>query len=291
MEEKKHLNTRDFNTISPSAKSLLLLKGYTDIPFARQAAEIALAPEKYIPDYNIPDRTFWARMIHFENRYKSIDYLMEDIKIKNILELSSGFSFRGLDMIKQKDIHYIDTDLPELIETKTMFLEKLEEDIDKTTGKLETLPLNVLDENQFEQIVQRFPDGEVLIINEGLLVYLDKTEKEKLCSIIRRILQQRGGYWITADIYIKKEFDRLHLRVDEKTKAFLEQHNVEENKFESFEDAEIFFKNAGFIIDKIATVDRSRLNSVNWLLQNIPEEQVMRMRETPRIQSTWRLKL
>jgi hypothetical protein len=30
---------RNFNTISPSAKSLLLMKGLTNIPFARQAAE------------------------------------------------------------------------------------------------------------------------------------------------------------------------------------------------------------------------------------------------------------
>jgi len=31
---------RDFSTISPSAKSLLLVKSQTSLPFARQAAEL-----------------------------------------------------------------------------------------------------------------------------------------------------------------------------------------------------------------------------------------------------------
>lgn len=34
------MSVRDFNSISPSAKSLILMKGYTNIPFARQIAEI-----------------------------------------------------------------------------------------------------------------------------------------------------------------------------------------------------------------------------------------------------------
>lgn len=42
---------RDFSSISPSAKWLLLWKGYTNIPFAREVAELLEYPNKYIPDF------------------------------------------------------------------------------------------------------------------------------------------------------------------------------------------------------------------------------------------------
>ncbi len=42
-----------------------------------------------------------------------------------------------------------------------------------TQGKLELLPLNALDEKQFQGVIARFPGGEVVILNEGLFMYLD----------------------------------------------------------------------------------------------------------------------
>jgi hypothetical protein len=67
--EQINLTTHNFNTISPSAKSLLLMKGHTNIPFARQTAELIEYPEKYNPDFSNKGMTFWARVVHFENRY------------------------------------------------------------------------------------------------------------------------------------------------------------------------------------------------------------------------------
>jgi O-methyltransferase involved in polyketide biosynthesis len=127
---------RNFNTISPSAKSLLFMKGHTTIPFARQTAELIVFPDKFIPDFNNKSMTFWARTMHFENRYWSIDQLLADLEIKNILELSSGFSFRGMEAIKQKGVYYIDTDLPDVIEMKKNFISALKNDSFNIEGKL-----------------------------------------------------------------------------------------------------------------------------------------------------------
>jgi hypothetical protein len=44
-------NGRNFKTISPSAKWILLMKGHTDIPYAAQTAELISYPEKFIPDF------------------------------------------------------------------------------------------------------------------------------------------------------------------------------------------------------------------------------------------------
>ena len=134
---------RDFNTISPSAKSLLLMKGHTNIPFARQAAELILYPEKFNPDFSYKNVSFWARVLHFENRYWTIDQLLADLPIKNILELSSGFSFRGLETTKKGGYHYIDTDLPDVIAVKKNIITSLTQSNSgfNEAGKLEILPL------------------------------------------------------------------------------------------------------------------------------------------------------
>ncbi|PSL44365.1 hypothetical protein CLV51_106231 [Chitinophaga niastensis] len=282
---------RDYSTISPSAKSLLLLKGLTNIPFAREAAALMLSPEQYHPDFSNKEVPFWARVVHFENRYWSINQLLTELPIKNILELSSGFSFRGLETIKQDGYHYIDTDLPELMTTKQDFIVPLQDKTLHTTSILELLPLNALDETAFTAVVDRFPEGEIVIVNEGLLMYLDDAEKEKLCRIIHKILQLRGGYWITADIYIKRKEVRDSAVKDEQWKEFYAQHQIHEKMFDSFEAATAFFTKAGFVIDKEAAADPSRLSALTHLTANATEAQLLKMRQMGKIRATWRLKV
>jgi O-methyltransferase involved in polyketide biosynthesis len=279
---------RNYNTISPSAMSLLLMKGMTPIPYARQAAELMSYPEQYIPDYDRKEFTFWARLVHFETRYASIDQLLEGIPAKNILELSSGFSFRGLDAVKQREVHYIDTDLPDLITTKTNFVTTLQQGDFETKGTLETIPLNALDEEQFINIVNHFLPGEIVIVNEGLLMYLGDEEKKKLLGIIHKVLEERGGYWITADIYLK---GKMKIRLDDKLQQFFDQHHIEDNKFESFEAAEAFFNEAGFVIDKVAETDHSKTTSLEYLLKTATREQLEEGRKMGKINATWRLKI
>jgi O-methyltransferase involved in polyketide biosynthesis len=292
MEENQEmgLNGRNFNTISPSAKSLLFMKGHTNIPYARQAAELIMLPEKYMPDFNKKDITFWARVVHFESRYWSINQLLTELPIKNILELSSGYSFRSFDKVQNNAIKYIDTDLPELIDVKKRLVTALQKD-NEMKGRLEVLPLNALDEKQFEEIVSRFPEGEIVIVNEGLMIYLDIAEKQKLCKIIHNTLKKRGGCWITADIYLKSQHEKLDLKFDKNTKDFFEQHNIEENKFDSFESAKEFFNLNGFEVEKEANVDYSKLSTLKYLKQSAPVEQLAKMGKAGKIQATWRLRV
>jgi hypothetical protein len=280
---------RNFNTISPSAKSLLLRKGHTNIPFARQTAELISLPGKYVPDFGRKDFRYWTRVVHFESRYFSIDQLLAGLQVKNILELSSGYSFRGLDLALKNEVHYIDTDLPDMTGMKNYFKEEL--CAGKTlTGKYEILPLNALDEVKFREIIERFPPGEIAIVNEGLLMYLDWEEKEKLCGIINNVLKKRGGCWITADVYINRAADTMPLIQDEHEKKFFAEHQLEEKKFNSFEEAEELFKKTGFVIDKEAVTDNSKLSSVKYLLENSPMEELLKLRSLGRVQATWRLK-
>ncbi|HVY75120.1 MAG TPA: hypothetical protein VG890_09835 [Puia sp.] len=280
---------KNYDSISPSAKSLLLLKGHTNIPFAKAAATLMPGTGSHPIDSGKMDFSSWARVVHFENRYWNIDQLLEQTRATNILELSSGYSFRGLDLAIRKPVHYIDTDLEPVIALKKEFIAELEKDAPPRKGILETLPLNALDNDQFQQVLNHFPPGPITIANEGLLMYLGEPEKEKLCSLILAALKARGGCWITADIYIRTGKRRLPLRQSEREKHFFEQHRVEENKFESFDAAESFFRNVGFKKEKVAVTDRNKLTGLSRLMETASGEELHRLSSVPRLQETWML--
>ncbi|MFD2717817.1 hypothetical protein ACFST9_03765 [Hymenobacter monticola] len=60
---------KDYSSISPSAKSLLLLKGYTGIPYAKETAALMPGSEVFDLDFGAKDFWFWMRVVHFELRY------------------------------------------------------------------------------------------------------------------------------------------------------------------------------------------------------------------------------
>ena len=282
---------RDYSNISPSARMLLMMKGSTPIPYARQAAELIMKPEKYEPDLGNKDSKFWMRMMHFEERYNTIDRLLEKLDIRNILELSSGFSFRGLEMTgKLENLHYIDTDLPDIITTKKKMLKELNGTA-KENSKLELLPMNALDGKEFHRIVQRFDAGPIAIINEGLLMYLGENEKKRLCKTIHDILKERGGYWITADVYVKNEMAKFAQSADDEFSRLIAEEQVEEKKFDDFNKAKEFFTEAGFEIDKTAGPNYFSLRSLRYLLKILSMEMLIHSPTPPRIHETWRLKV
>lgn len=282
---------KDYSSISPSAKSLLLMKGYTNIPYAKETAALLQGPEIFDLNFEEKDFWFWVRVMHFENRYWTIDQLLRQTETTNILELSSGYSLRGLDLCtRDKTIHYIDTDLPEVIAVKRNLIHQLKLN-ENVKGKFELLPLNAMDEMAFNDLVSRFEKGPLTIVNEGLLMYLNLEEKKRLCKIIHNALIQRGGCWITADIYVKRTSEmRANLPASKSEAAFFEKHNIEENKFGNYEKASLFFKSEGFELIKEAEPDYGKLSVMPQLLKVLPEEARKSKAPPPKIQATWMLK-
>ncbi len=282
---------KDYSSISPSAKSLLMMKGYTTIPYAQQAAALVQGGEIFDLNFDDKDFFFWLRVMHFEVRYRSIDMLLQQTDNKNILELSSGYSFRGLDMCdKDAALHYIDTDLPDVVGLKQSMIAQLQAG-EHAKGKPELLPLNALDAAAFNDVVNRFAPGPLTIVNEGLLMYLDMEEKKQLCRIIHNTLKERGGCWITADIYKKLPADKANYLPKSKSEAeFTQQHNIEENKFDSNEQALAFFKEQGFEVVAEAAPEFKDMSALPHLLKVLPEEARNSKEPPPKIQTTWMLK-
>jgi len=319
-------DTRNYNTISPSARSLLLLKGHTTIPYAREAAALIQYPERYEPDLSNRQPGFWIRVMHFEARYQSINSLLSELLPQpdgssaaasaapqpiNILELSSGFSFRGLALAAERPVNYIDTDLPDVIATKQRLIDALTAKTPASAngqsaptngqsapaahtplrGHYELRPLNALDPAAFQAIVDSMPEGPIIILNEGLLMYLGPEEKQQLCQLISKVLHERGGYWITADIYIRRSMpDDPELQQGDSLKEFFKQHRVQENMFESFDEATQLFADAGLVLDKEAEPDYASLSAAPHFMASASPELIQRLRGNGKIHATWRLR-
>ena len=195
-----------------------------------------------------------------------------------------------MDKVINQEVQYIDTDLPSIVDEKKEMLDELLTDVPIPKGNLELLPLNALDEKAFTTIVNHFKRGPIIILNEGLMIYLNEEEKRKLCRIIHAILKEREGYWITADIYLKPPSHIPAFKMADDLQPLLDQHKVNENMFESLESAANFFESEGFVIDKEAETDYSQLDSYNYLIASASPEILACMSKFPKIHATWRLK-
>jgi O-methyltransferase involved in polyketide biosynthesis len=236
---------RDFSTISPSARSLLLVKAQTKIPYARQAAELLFGGEAVsrAREDAASNPAAAARQRHFELRARSLDEALAMRGATRVLELAAGLSMRGLAMAEREGVVYFDTDLAEVATTKAELARHLHPA--PLAGALHVRALDALDTHAFRATVDAIPSGPLAIVHEGFLMYLRDEEKARLAASVREALLARGGAWITADIYVRVT---THLHRDEQTQKFLDRHNVEENKFASFAAAAAFFTAQGFAL-------------------------------------------
>jgi|GEM_PF-979769 len=244
---------RDYSTISPSALSLLVMKSGSSIAFAKEAAAL-LWKDGRIPDelaHALTEENARRRLRHFENRYRSLDRLLSQAACPNVLEIGSGLSFRGLELARTTPTHYVDTDLPALATLKAELVAQLHPA--PLAGTLRVQPLDALDSKAFQRTVASMPDGPLAIANEGLLVYLNAREKARLAANVRGALAVRGGRWLTADVYLKNPGGSAPTVGYGRSRAFIDAHRIEQNKFSDWGEAERFFNGAGFdVVEKLA---------------------------------------
>jgi O-methyltransferase involved in polyketide biosynthesis len=235
---------RDFTTISPSARNILMVRSQTGLPYAREAA-VRLYGEtevNKVADDIAANPDAYKRMRHFDIRARSIDQALAARGATCVLELAGGLSFRGLALCQRGDVTYVDTDLPDMIATKRELVAALCPSV-PPGYRLEAL--DATDATAMTALVDSLPAGPLTIVNEGLLVYLGEAEKTALCATILGVLRARGGAWVTADIYVRTEQTMYR---DAATREFLAKHDVDANKFADYAAAEAFFTARGFAI-------------------------------------------
>jgi O-methyltransferase involved in polyketide biosynthesis len=202
--------TVNFEKISLTAKLAAYMRQYSDIPFARDVAQQLRAQqafEKLLCDNQMgPEDLLWYAPI-FEVRYKSIAEMLRKSEAKQVLELASGFSLRGLIATQDPSVTYVESDLEDLTGEKTSLVSDLCRQYSLAVpGNLHFVVADALDRHQLQAAVKDFRrDQPIAVVNEGLLQYLSAGEMEMVARNIRDLLTEFGGLWITPDFSLKED--------------------------------------------------------------------------------------
>ncbi len=133
--------------------------------------------------------------IMLETRYCTMAKLAEESGY-TLVDLPCGYTPRAIQFAK-KGRPYYGLDLPVVIQEAS---EKIPALISPEMRDL--AHFRAVDATNFASLKNALEeiDGPVCITTEGLLMYLTDSEVGTLCDNIRRILEKKGGCWLTADV-------------------------------------------------------------------------------------------
>lgn len=227
------------------------LRSFSDIPYC---PEIFLELEKLQKEAGKempPTLTKFGFAPQLETRYILVDRLLKESNVKQILELASGLTPRGLNWtLKDNSINYVELEFPGIIELKRVIFDKL---IKKLPANLHLEAGDALNFPDIKKSISKYDQTKpVAVINEGLMRYLTFPQKEILANNVHKILTEFGGVWITPDISLKKVIKAEDKIIPDHTKdlSALTNLDLEKNLFESESQAKEFFENLGFTVER-----------------------------------------
>src|SRR4029079_3892622 len=125
---------------------------------------------------------------------------------------ASGYSLRGLDLTQNGALHYVETDLPDVVATKLELLHEVRRRHDSAPSPLHVvIAADALDLGQLRIATGGFDrDRPLVILCEGLVGYLTREETSALTRNVRGLLREfAGGCWIVPDFAFETELRDL----------------------------------------------------------------------------------
>lgn len=230
--------------ITPTADLISYFRIFSDTPFTAEIAKITNAEKtaREILKENFDSSSFLAVMS--EARYKKIDLYAK--KFTNILEVAIGRSPRDLILTENPKITYVATDLLDSLINHELIIKDLMKEHKLKRPNLHFAAANALNLNELESAEKILPEGEIVIISEGMMVYFSMEEKRVFLENIHRIIEKRGGVLITSDIVIiseegKKSFNKGFEGISKTT-----GRDMRDKDFKSLADAKKFISECGF---------------------------------------------
>lgn len=121
------------------------------------------------------------------------ELIMEAIQshgVRTVLNLAAGLCTRPYRLTLPEDLRWVEVDLPELIDAKRETLSSAQ-----PRCELERVRLDLSERDQRSELFDRIAEhGPVLVVTEGLLVYLDEASVSALASDLRRHFP--NGLWL-----------------------------------------------------------------------------------------------
>ncbi len=186
---------------------------------------------------------------HLEVRRKLTDRLIDKTGIKQILEIGSGLSTRGLKMTSDESVVYVEFGMPSVMAQKKKIIKSISEEEAvqprKNLHLEEGSPLNLTD---LIRATRHFDENKpILVINELLMQLLDWGVKEQYAKNIAILLKNFKGIWITP-VAPFRSTDEVSVVKDPWVLKMLDIAGVKEPEklFIDKADARRFFDELGF---------------------------------------------
>lgn len=248
------MNEHNFHQISPTAKLVAFMRAMSDIPYSQEIAAMCDAEATAKTYFNGNMEAGLKRAPLAELRFKSLSGILPHIGIKQVLELASGLSPRGLILTENPEITFVETDLPGMLAEKREIVSELLGA--KKRPNYQFASANALQRGELQSVAALFKAGPVAVIHEGLMPYLNNDEKRKLAASISGVLNLFSGVWITPDILIKEHHEkRMASSPAQKQIAMTTGRSMNDNLFEDFQAAQQFFENVGFRVERHRQID------------------------------------
>lgn len=251
--------------ISVTAKVSAYYRKFSDIAFAAEVAAQIGADEAFAEIVRAhaldPAKlTFYAPM--FEARYKSITQLIRESATSQVLELASGYSLRGLDLTRRGSLHYVETDLGNVIAAKLKLLADVRRRHAMQPNSSHVVAVaDALELEQVRTAVAGLERGLPLtVLCEGLVGYLTRAQTERLTGNVHSVLSEfSAGSWIVPDFAFRSEIralpaERIQLR---EAITGVTQRQLDASAFEDYAELESFFRGAGFDVRVYSQVDKT----------------------------------
>ncbi len=247
---------KDYSRISPTAVFCARMRAKHGVPFAKEILD--LVDSKYknkiedLPDYE-KSLTVKNDFIPFiEGRYYSLSSVLENIQNIFIVELATGLSPRSLAFLNKKDVSYLETDLPKIVEIKKQIIQDVLNSKKINALNLFFMPLNPLKREDMDNLGKLFlkkgSGKQLIVIHEGFLMYLNKKEKKKFIQNIKYLFENydKRGILLSPDFSRIKKSDEIKKGSENIRDKISKVTNREFDYFESEEDAKNFLNNEGF---------------------------------------------
>ena len=271
----------DHHRISPTAKLVAYWRAQSDIPYSKEIADSVRAEEtaRQILGERIGILTTLAAP-HLEARYKSINRGLRREGLNNVLELAMGVSPRSLEYATsgQRGI-YVGTDLPELLNESSDVLRRVATRHNISTKNIHLQPANVLEKEQLENAIEHFEGNPFGVCNEGLLMYLSRDEQAIMAGHIKNYLNEFGGSWVTPDISSLEQMEQSLSRYPTEIRQIAESvilgisnqtgRNIKDSYFPTEKEAEQFYTELGFSIEKFPFYDGNGLSTSELIPESL----------------------
>lgn len=134
---------------------------------------------------------------YLELRHRCIELALEEARPDRIVEIGAGLSRRGLTWAADRDVDYVEVDLPHMVDAKRAIIEeRVPADVRaRARGRLRHEAVDVLGSG-FEDWLGAALEGaeSPMVIAEGVLGYFELEERAKVARAVARALQGRGAF-------------------------------------------------------------------------------------------------